>query len=182
MNLLIIQNYDFRIEPAAISPKFSEGNINSQFNVVNKGNGVDKITLYIANNEDLAINGWSAQLGAIQGSELKSDASMLFNVSLSIGSSTSVPIYLKPISDVPSRQTKVLIVGYSQHDNNVITSEYIVLKYPELQITSQNLTISGMEISSEPTGDQLTNTGVMIASVASALLIFYYARKKRWIR
>ncbi|HAX95938.1 MAG TPA: hypothetical protein DCY35_05375, partial [Prolixibacteraceae bacterium] len=182
MNIPLIQYYIFKIEPAAISPKFSGGNINSQFNVVNKGNGADKITLHIANNEDLAISGWSVQLGAPQGAELKNDARMLVNVSLSVGSTTSIPIYLKPISDMPSRQTRVLVVGYSQYDNNAMFSEYIVLKYPELQVTSQNLTISGFEISSEPMGDQLTNTGVMIAAVASALLIFYYARKRRWVR
>jgi hypothetical protein len=76
----------------------------------------------------------------------------------------------------------VLIIGYSQTDESVISSNYIILKYPEIQVSSNNLTVTGNGVSKIVSGDQLTNAGVMVISVASALLIFYYARKKRWIR
>jgi hypothetical protein len=182
MNVLIRQNYIFSIQPTATSPKFAKGNISGEFSVLNAGNGADKLTFYIANNADLILNGWTAKLGVLQGSELKNDGKMIVNISAASGASSTIPILLSSTNSNPSRQVSVLIVGYSQNDENAISSNYIILKYPELQVSSTNVTVTGNGISETVTGDQLTNAGVMIISIASALTLFYYARKKRWIR
>jgi hypothetical protein len=182
MNVIIHQTHKLSIQPTATSPKFTKGNISSEFSTLNNGNGVDRFTFYIANNADLILNGWTAELGTLQGSELKNDGKMIVNVSAASGGSSKIPIFLSPTNSNPSRQVSVLIVGYSQIDESVISSNYIIIKYPELQVSSTNVNITGNGISETVSGDQLTNTGVMIISVASALTLFYFARKKRWIR
>jgi len=181
INVPIRQFYSFTIDSAAISPKFTTGDISSEFKIMNSGNGADKLTIYIANNEDLALNGWEAEFGTPSGANLLQDGKLAANVTVAYGSSINIPIKVKPITENPSRQATVLVIAYSQNNPNIVSSGYIVLKYPELQMSLQNMTVSGAEISSG-SGNQLTNAGVMIASVASALLIFYYARKRRWIR
>jgi asparagine N-glycosylation enzyme membrane subunit Stt3 len=182
MNVLIHQYNKLSIQPTAKSPKFIQGNITGEFSILNTGNGADKFTFYIANNADLILNGWTAKLGTLQGSEMKNDGKMIVNVSAASAASSTISIILSPTKINPSRQVSVLIVGYSQIDESAISSNYIVLKYPVLELSSTNVTITGNHVSETVSGDQLTNTGVMVISVASALIIFYYARKKRWIR
>ena len=182
MNLLIRQKYEFSIKPTVSTPTFADGNISSKFTVSNSGNGADTFTLYIANNEDLLQNGWIAELGQVSVAELKNDGKMILNVSVASEGTSDIPIKITPISSNPSRLAKVLIMGYSQNDENSISSSYIILKYPELQVSEANLTVVGIGVSESVSGDQITNAGVMVISVASALMLFYYARRKRWIR
>lgn len=178
----LIQKYSFNIKPSTVSPKYAGGNISSQFTLSNIGNGADIITLYIANNEDLSNNGWTADLGPLSGATITDGGKILVNISVASGGVSEIPITLTPISDNPSLQASVLIVGYSQNDESSISSAYIILKYPEVQISSGNLTVTGEGVSEAASGDQITNAGVMVVAVASALALFYYARRKRWIR
>ncbi len=181
MNVPITQFYSLSVNSIALSPKFTSGDIISSFKISNTGNGADKLTVYIANIEDLALSGWEAELGSVSGASVAQNGMSVTNVTVAYGSSVTVPLSVKPINNVPSRQASVLVVAYSQADPTFVSSSYIVLKYPEIQVASQNLTATGVEVSSDA-GNQLTNAGVMVASVACALLIFYYARRKRWIR
>ncbi|MBU4144517.1 MAG: carboxypeptidase regulatory-like domain-containing protein [Candidatus Thermoplasmatota archaeon] len=182
MNLLILQNHEFVIQPSATSPIYDQGSLELEFTILNKGNGADKFTIYIGNNEDLSKNGWRAELGEVQTSDLLMDGKKLVNVSVSSDGTTNIPLYLYPISDNPSRQATVLIIGYSQIDGTAIASNNILVKYPELQLSGDNLVTTGIGITEVQSGDQLMNAGIMAISVASALLLFYYARKKRWVR
>jgi dolichyl-diphosphooligosaccharide--protein glycosyltransferase len=182
MNVPIRQKHGFVIQPSATSPQLDAGDIKSEFSILNKGNGVDSLTVYIANNEDLLRNGWSVELGSLGGSESMNDGKRLVNVSVNSGSTINIPIYLTPSNENPSRQANVLVIAYSQIDNAFITSNNIILQYPILQMSSDNLTAAGLGVSEAQSGDQLVNVGVMVASVSAALLIFYFARKKRWIR
>ena len=44
------------------------------------------------------------------------------------------------------------------------------------------MTVMGDDVSTVAAGETITNAGVMVVSVTVALGLFYYARKKRWIR
>ena len=182
INVDIKQTYVLAIEPLASSPIFMNDVISSVFAAKNNGNGDDKVTLYIGNLDDLAANGWKAELGAVDGAELLNDNTRLFNFSIASGGVSDIPITITPIAENPSRQASVLITGYSESGSSAPTSQYIILRYPELQIYTDNVTIIGEEVSTIAAGDEMTNAGVMVMSVSVALGLFYYARKKRWIR
>lgn len=182
MSVNIRQQHSIVIEPVATSPTFSEGIISSEFAVKNDGNGDDVYTLYIGNLDGLAADGWKAELGSLDGSELLNDNTRIVNVSIASGGEANIPLILTPINEYPARQVSVLITGFSQIDGYAITSHHIIMKYPELQIFTDNVTVVGDEISSAAVGESVTNAGVMVVSVTVALGLFYYARKKRWIR
>lgn len=182
LNCIIIQKYGISIEPTATASTFDQGDIGAQFSVTNTGNGADKCTLYIGNTDDLEANGWSVTFGTLSGADLTDGATRITNVSLGYGASSNVPLVLTPLNDNPSRQASVLILGYSQGDSASMDSQYIIVKYPTLQAGSSNLTVTGLEVSEQASGEQLTNISVMVISVVAALGLFYYARKRRWIR
>ncbi len=182
MGVNIRQQHSIVIEPVATSPTFAEGIITSEFAVKNNGNGDDMYTLYIGNLDGIAADGWRVELGSVAGSELLNDNKRVVNVSIVSGGMSNIPIILTPIDVNPARQASVLIIGLSQTDGYAITSHHIIMKYPELQIFTDNVTVVGDEISSVAVGESVTNAGVMVASVTVALGLFYYARKKRWIR
>jgi dolichyl-diphosphooligosaccharide--protein glycosyltransferase len=182
MSIPIIQTHSLSIQPLATSPIFDSGSLKSEFSVVNNGNGMDKITLYIANVNDLQLNGWDVKLGTVQGSEVLNSGTMIVNVSVASGATVNIPVTLSQYANKTSRQANVLIVGYSQMDNSVLFTNNLIFRYPSLQISSNNLTTTGIGVSEVQSGEQITNVGVMAVSVAAALVIFYYARKKRWIR
>ncbi len=182
MSVVIRQQHSLVIEPVAKSPTFAEDIITSEFAAKNIGNGNDMYTLYIGNQEDLAANGWQAELGSVDGGELFNDNTRIINISIPSGGVSSIPIILTPIDDNPARLASVLITGFSQNDGNAITSHHIIMRYPELQIYNDNVTVVGDDISSDAVGEGITNVGVMVISVTVALGLFYYARKKRWIR
>ena len=71
---------------------------------------------------------------------------------------------------------------YSQGDVSVSISKYFTFVYPELNPYSTEVTIFGDEVYDAPTGSQAANAGVMVVTVVAALMLFYVARKQRWIR
>jgi len=181
MNVNLKQEYGLSIEPKSESASYDDGIIETSFQLKNEGNGDDVFTLQIGNLEDLENAGWLVEFGDISDVE-KIESWKLINISIPSLTTLDIPVRLTPLESAPSRQASVLITGFSQDSRNTISSEYIIVRYPEVQIYSENVTIAGDEVSTVVQGDELTNMSVMVISVTVALGLFYYARKKRWIR
>jgi hypothetical protein len=182
INVDIWQQFSFGIEnTAAATPTFEGGEITWSFDVKNTGNGQDMCTVYIANQDTLALNGWRVEFVSPPAGNLISNNSLLVNLTIEPRAVQTINIILKPISDAPGRIAEVLVAGYSQV-GSAHASKYLVIRYPELNTHTYNETITGEGVYMQPSGSQMINASVMGVTVATALVLFYVARKKRWIR
>ena len=178
----ILQVFGLKINHSTASPGFSGGEISWEFKAENTGNGKDTCTFMIANQEDLAANGWDVEITSIPAGELSADKKTAVNVTIEARSSQTLSFVLRPTIASPSREVRVLISGFSLEDSTTTAYEYLLVRYPVLEIYDTNVTITGEGIHEVPTGSEITNAGVMAVSVTGALVLFYVARKKRWIR
>jgi uncharacterized membrane protein len=178
----IWQQFDFAIENTdGVNPIFDHGEITTSFDVKNMGNGGDKYTVYIANQDTLALSGWSAEFASVPAGDLAMNNTLLINLTIEPRSAHTIKLVLKPISDTPGRMAEILVAGYSQI-GPAYSSKYIVIRYPELKAHTYNETVIGEGVFMQPSGSQMINASIMGATVATALVLFYVARKKRWIR
>jgi len=184
VELGITQLHYMGIYNSTASPKFNKGTLSWEFNVKNAGNGLDTFTVYIANKEALLESGWLVEFGTVDQDIgiMQDNNTRITNMSIGVQMATPFPITLTPVVDSPSTMANVLLSGYSQLDGSVTDSHHLVFNYPEIKIYKTNVTVTGDSVYDAPSGSQATNAGVMALTVASALLLFYVARKQRWIR
>jgi hypothetical protein len=144
---------------------------------------VDTVDVVIANVEELRRSGWDAvfqwdpDLGGQRPIDTKIEA-----LSIAARNIQTVTVDLIPYGGTQSKVANVLVVAYSRGDVSVSYSKYFTVAYPELNPYSTNMTVFGDEVYEQPTGIEAANAGVMVVAVAASLIIFYVARKKRWLR
>jgi hypothetical protein len=180
----VIQTYSFELEkvPSGI-PTFDKGVIFSDVHVKNTGNGQDKLTVMIANVEELRKSGWEPKIILSEDSvgELAHDT-MIVNMTISSRDVLTVHYSLTPYGDTQSRIINVLFTAHSQNDVSPSASKVFTLVYPVLNPYAADVSIYGDSVYDQPTGSEAANAGVMVVTVAAALILFYVARKKRWLR
>ncbi|KYK29057.1 MAG: hypothetical protein AYK23_01735, partial [Candidatus Proteinoplasmatales archaeon SG8-5] len=184
MEVNIVQNYSVGVyEIPQASPLYNVGSLRWSFRLQNDGNGQDAFDMTIVNLEELRSRGWAPQIAWDEdiGGELL-DENTIVGLPLSAGASMSINVELVPYGKHQSRTARVLVAAYSNGDVSESTSRYFTIAYPELNPYSSNMTVFGDDVHDAPTGSEAANAGVMVVAVAATLIIFYVARKKRWLR
>lgn len=178
------QTRDVSIMTDASDVSFTDDTLTFTATIVNDGNGPDLFTVYIANADELARQGWDVYIEGTTASsfDLTNGSWEIHNLSAAAGVETGINIVMKMNSDTPYKSVGLLMAAKSQENEDVFTSEYIAVRYPDLILGESNITITGELIDPNPNDDPALGVVVMIISVGTGLLMFYVMKKRRWLR